>query len=484
MLHVAFQSFLGKTPHWYKLTIIAFLLINPVVFFFISPFLAGWLLLLEFIFILAMALQCYPVPSGGLLAIEAIIIGLTTPAGVYQEVSGNLPIILLLIFMVTGIYYIKDVLFFGFTKLFISIRNKAFLSFMFCLISATLSSFLDALTLMAVIVAVCFNLYAIYHRVASSLAKSGEVDAEMKEFKGFLRNIVMHGAVGTALGGTMTMVGEPQNLMIATKLDWSFVEFFLRCSVISLPVAAVGLITCPILEMIKFPGFGYQLPAKARDAILKDYREKYGRISKQNAYLYLTQLVVGVLLFVALALHVAEIGLIGIGLIVVLTALRGLTHEHNFAEAFNNAMPFVTLIMVFFAILAVVHDQHLVTPVIEMVFEFKEEQQLIALYLVNGVLSLISDNVFIASVFINELEKAFAQGMFSREWYDKLAVIVNMGTNIPAVATPNGQAAFLFLLTSSLAPVIRLSYLEMVKLALPYTIILTATGGVCVYLFF
>ena len=39
-----------------------------------------------------------------------------------------------------------------------------------------------------------------------------------------------------------------------------------------------------------------------------------------------------------------------------------------------------------------------------------------------------------------------------------------------SVATPNGQAAFLFLLTSALAPLIRLSYGRMVIMALPYTI--------------
>ena len=41
---------------------------------------------------------------------------------------------------------------------------------------------------------------------------------------------------------------------------------------------------------------------------------------------------------------------------------------------------------------------------------------------------------------------------------------------------PNGQAAFLFLLTSTLAPLIHLSYMRMVIMALPYTIVLTATG--------
>ncbi len=43
----------------------------------------------------------------------------------------------------------------------------------------------------------------------------------------------------------------------------------------------------------------------------------------------------------------------------------------------------------------------------------------------------------------------------SREHFDTLAVAINTGTNLPSVATPNGQAAFLFLLTSSIAPLVR-----------------------------
>jgi len=77
---------------------------------------------------------------------------------------------------------------------------------------------------------------------------------------------------------------------------------------------------------------------------------------------------------------------------------------------------------------------------------------------------------------VTETAKAFADGRISREQFDLLAVTINTGTNIPSVGTPNGQAAFLFLLTSSLAPLIRLSYGEMVKLALPYTITMTLAG--------
>ena len=481
-------NFLGNTPLWYKATILAFLTVNPLVFHFVSPFAAGWLLLTEFIMTLALALKCYPVPSGGLLAMEAVIMGLASPQNVYKEVSANLPTLLLLIFMVAGIYYLKDIIFLLFTKLFISIRKKSVLSLVFCVISACISAFLDALTLMAVIIAVCFNLFAIYHRVEGSLAegsseKGRQAAAEFEEFRGFLRNIIMHGAVGTILGGAMTLVGEPHNMMIGSIMNWSFGEFFAHCSIISLPVAAAGFALCPLLEIVKFPGFGYQLSDKARRIIISDYEKKARQMNSRNIYLYIVQCVAAVLLILALAFHVAEIGLIGLALIILLTAFGGMTKEHDFAGAFSNAMPFVSLLVVFFAILAVVHEQHLVAPLVAWVFEFEGKAQLLALFFVNGTLSFVSDNVFVASVFINEVSGAYRDGLFAADWYEKLAVVVDMGTNIPAMATPNGHAALLFLLTSSLAPLLKLSYVQMVRLALPYTIVTTVTGALAIYFF-
>jgi NhaB family Na+:H+ antiporter len=99
-----------------------------------------------------------------------------------------------------------------------------------------------------------------------------------------------------------------------------------------------------------------------------------------------------------------------------------------------------------------------------------------AFFLANGVLSAISDNVFVATVYINEVKAAFDAGDITRAHLETLAVSINTGTNLPSVATPNGQAAFLFLLTSALAPIIRLGYGRMVYMALPYTVVLTIVG--------
>jgi len=485
MLQIITRNFLGKTPLWYKYTILGFLILNPLVFFFVSPFVAGWLVLLEFIFTLALALQCYPVPAGGLLALQAVCIGITKPQSIYNEIVANLPTVLLLIFMVAGIYYLKDVLSLIFTRLFLRFRKKWQISFVLCVVCACTAAFLDALTILAVLIAVCFNFYAIYHRTVGAYADDpkNKANVEFDEFRGFLRNLIMHSAVGTALGGTLTLVGEPQNLMIGTKMGWSFIEFFQHCGIIAVPVTISGFLLCPLLELFRFPGFGYQLSDKIRQLIVDDYEKRIRQAAGQNMFKYVLQGIVALLLLVALGFHVAEVGLIGLAVIVVLSAFTGMTKEHDFAEPFSNAMPFVTLIIVFFAILAVVHDQHLVTPVIRWVLSFEGQMQLLVLYIVNGLLSMISDSVFVAAVFITEVDNAYKAGAFPMAWYQQLATVVNMGTNIPSLGTPNGTAGFLFLLTSALSPLIKLSYLRMLLIMVPYFLVLSTVGGIMVYFF-
>ena len=83
----------------------------------------------------------------------------------------------------------------------------------------------------------------------------------------------------------------------------------------------------------------------------------------------------------------------------------------------------------------------------------------------------------------DRVKAAYDSGIINLDQFNKLAVAINTGTNIPSVATPNGQAAFLFLLTSSLAPLINLSYMRMVMMALPYTITMTTMGAIAIYYF-
>jgi NhaB family Na+:H+ antiporter len=483
-----FDNFLGGAAEWYKRAILLFLLVNPVLLLLVGPFVTGWILLAEFIFCLAMALKCYPLQPCGLLALEAVLLGLTSPETVFHETEKNFEVLLLLIFMVAGIYFLKDLLLYTFTKILVRVRSKMLLSLMFCFAAAVLSAFLDALTVTAVIIAVAAGFYRVYHKVTSgkgfdddhNSADDSGIGAETREdlegFRAFLRNLVMHGAVGSALGGVTTLVGEPQNLLIGGVAGWHFQEFFVRMAPVSMPVLAVGLLTCMLVEKFGIMGYGAEMPRAAR-RILEEFERitESKRHSEQRAALAVQGLI-AVFLVIGLAFHWAEVGLIGLAVIVLATAFTGIIDEHRIGPAFSEALPFAALLVVFFAIVAVIHDQQLIQPTIHFVLGLDLQIQVPVFFVANGLLSSITDNVFVATVYISEVNAALQAGTISREHFDLLAVAINTGTNIPSVATPNGQAAFLFLLTSALAPLIRLGYGRMVLLALPYTISMSLCG--------
>jgi len=482
------RNFLGQSPDWYKVTLVVFLVLNPFIFV-VDPFVAGWLLVGEFIFTLAMALKCYPLLPGGLLAFEAVVIGMTSAEHVKEELASNLEVLLLLMFMVAGIYFMKQLLLFIFTRLLLSIPSKTMLSLSFCVAAAFLSAFLDALTVVAVVISVAVGFYGIYHRVASAQPKDNlqddsQVDARQREvleqFRAFLCSLMMHAGVGTALGGVMTMVGEPQNLIIAKAVGWNFTDFFLHVAPVSVPVLVCGLFTCWLVEKFKWFGYGTLLPTPVREVLQRFDEESRSKRTRQQKLAMIFQAIIGVWLIIALAFHLAEVGLIGLSVIILATSFTGVTDEHAIGKAFTEALPFTALLTVFFAVVAVIVDQQLFAPIIRYVLQAEPDAQLTLFYLFNGLLSAISDNVFVGSVYINEAKTALKSGAINQQQFEMLAVAINTGTNLPSVATPNGQAAFLFLLTSALAPLIRLSYGRMVWMALPYTVVLTTVGLLCV----
>jgi NhaB family Na+:H+ antiporter len=461
---------------------------------------------------------------------------MTKAETVFRETLNNFEVILLLIFMVAGIYFMKDFLRFTFTRILVRVQSKIKISLLFCFAGAFLSAFLDALTVTAVIIAVAYGFYEIYHRyisgkdgssavhdLSSDLALKEAEQEDLKQFRGFLRNLMMHGAVGTALGGVCTLVGEPQNLLIGSEMGWHFATFFLKVAPVSLPVLLVGLATCYYVEKRGWFSYGFEMPGNIRSHLLETEIKMEAKRGFQGKAMLITQALAGIWLIVALAFHLAAVGIIGLSVIIFLTAFNGVVEEHRMGKAFEEALPFTALLVVFFAIVAVIHDQHLFAPVIGYVLSMKGQAQLAAYYIANGLLSAISDNVFVATVYISETKMHFVNlmgaipdiGMTGEQLMDKLtdplvdrkdvlaglppaaagqaetlirqldklAVAINTGTNIPSVATPNGQAAFLFLLTSALAPVIRLSYGRMVYLALPYTITMSLAGLAATYLF-
>lgn len=469
-----FNSFLGTSPVWYKKTILLFLVLNPLLALsghltgIQTGWILGWILLVEFMFTLIMALRCYPLQPGGLLAIEAIILGLTSSEAVYHEISSNLPVFLLLMYLVAGIFFMKELLLLTFSIILRRVRHRVLMNTSVLLTCAVLSAFLDALTVLAVLITVTGGFYRVYR------CKEGRAP-----LRKYLCSMTMSGAIGTALGGVCTLVGEPQNLLIAALAQWGFIEFFIYMAPVTIPCLIAGVLTCILLSHYRIFGYGSELDDSTLNEILdnlKAERPLLPRARKQYRVRLQVQAISGLLLVIALMFSLAEVGLIGLALLVILTAFTGVVEEHRIGAAFSEALPFTALLACFFVIVAVIHDQHLFTPVNQWVYSFSLANQPAMLYLTTGLLSTISDNVFVAIIYMKEAKGYLDRGEITREHFNLLAVAINTGTNLPSIATPNGQAGFLFLLTSSLAPVIGLSYMRMVMMALPYTVMVVLVG--------
>ncbi len=478
-------NFMGSASPWYKLLIIAFLIINPILFWY-NPFIAGWTLVAEFIFTLAMALECYPLQPGGLLAFEACVIGMCSMDGVKHELIANIDVILLLMFMLGGIHFVRDFLLFIFTKILVKVRNRMLISFLFCFVSGTLAAFVDALTVLAVIISICMGLYAVYHsHICGDAATSRLSDdsfvpesskADLEQFRAFLRALLMNAAVGTTIGGIATLVGQPQNLVVGQVSGWHFMEFLIRMAPVSIPVMIFGYSTCLVLEKFRLFGFGAEMPQSAYDVLVMRDRIQSSELSTRDKIRLITQAVCCVWLVIALAFHFAAVGLIGLSIIVLATTFCGVTTEEEVGKAFTESMPFCALLCVFFVIVTIIAQQNLFNPFIEWVFSIPKETQIPVFYLANGFISAVSDNVFVATIYIEQVHEALINQIITPDHYNDLAIAINAGTNLPSVATPNGQAAFLFLLTSAIAPLVRLPYVRMMWMALPYTIVLTIVG--------
>ena len=118
--------------------------------------------------------------------------------------------------------------------------------------------------------------------------------------------------LGQLLAVFVQLLGNHKILLIAKIAGWEFIEFFMRMAPITMPVFVAGLMTCVFVERFSIAGFGNQLPVSIRK-IFNDFDEyeKQNTTAIHKAEL-LVEGLVAIFLVIALALHVAAVGLIGL----------------------------------------------------------------------------------------------------------------------------------------------------------------------------
>ncbi|MEJ2743491.1 MAG: hypothetical protein P8176_13685 [Gammaproteobacteria bacterium] len=118
------RNFLGSSPPIYKGVVLAFLILNPLALIRFGYTVSAGLILMEFIVLLLMRLACHPLQAGGLIALQAVIMGLTTPAAITEDLLRIYPVFILIIFMLSGILFARELLFVLFTRIFLRIAPR------------------------------------------------------------------------------------------------------------------------------------------------------------------------------------------------------------------------------------------------------------------------------------------------------------------------------------------------------------------------
>lgn len=250
-------------------------------------------------------------------------------------------------------------------------------------------------------------------------------------------------------------------------------------SPVYVPVTVCSLPACLVPGKFRLFGCGAGMPESVCRIMKANDEHNHSMLSRREKLNILIQGLCCVRLVAALAQHPASAGIVGLCVIIFATALCGISPEEEIGRAFTESMPFCALLCVFFGMVTIISAQHLFDPVISRVFAAPESCQMPLFYLASGIISPVPDNVFVATIYIELLRDSLLAGLLSAERFNELAIAVNAGTSLPSAATPNSQPAFLFLLTSPPAPMIRLSYFRMMWMALPCAVIMTLAGLLC-----
>ncbi len=106
---------------------------------------------------------------------------------------------------------------------------------------------------------------------------------------------------------------------------------------VTLPVMICGLLTCLLLEKPN----GSATVNRCRQSYVRCYRSStiaaVNSAAVRDRLRLIAQGIIGIWLVTALAMHLAEVGLIGLSVIILATTFSGVTDEHAIGKAFTEA---------------------------------------------------------------------------------------------------------------------------------------------------
>ena len=86
-------------------------------------------------------------------------------------------------------------------------------------------------------------------------------------------------------------------------------------------------------------GYGGLLPENVRSVLSEFEADKEKKMTGKMKSALIVQALVGIWLVIALIFHLASVGLIGLSVIILITAFNGIIEEHSIGKAFEEALP-------------------------------------------------------------------------------------------------------------------------------------------------
>ncbi len=150
----------------------------------------------------------------------------------------------------------------------------------------------------------------------------------------------------------MTVVGEPQNLIIAEQAKMELYGIFLTYgtrdySCIYLRITHLAFLS----RKFKLFGYGEKLPDEVWKILSDLDRTNSEKMSKQDKIKLGMQALIAIWLILGLAFHLATVGLIGLSIIIFASSFTGVTDEHTIGKAFQESLPFTALLLYSFLLL-------------------------------------------------------------------------------------------------------------------------------------
>ncbi|MDD4409985.1 MAG: hypothetical protein PHW52_05040 [Candidatus Pacebacteria bacterium] len=507
LLNYNLEKFMGNDcPAWYKQMFVLFLILPFLIRFGIpllgidaqlvmanvgplhieaaaSAIVTTIVIMLEAIVFLVFNEKRMPATAPILFLVPITLIGtgVVSPSGYVAEVTTNLSVLLLVLTVGSTAANLKDPI--GIPVSMIiqrwgkSLYKMGSAIFLLGLLG---SAFLDQVTMLFIMIG---GLSSTYYTIKNSREFS---DEELSSINGVIRILIYAAFMGSLIGGTATPIGEPQCYRIAEILGITdFGSFFAMIYMITIGCGLTILIE--ILMLIKLGVGEYRFKWPDPEKVSAILRENSLNVPNREKVSNLIQLVAFFIFVLSLLLLAAYINIFLLGMVAFggMMMLQGKNREHYISHSTGEVINLILVLLALYGVAAALAQQGIILWIVLQVLTMPFLMQLLLIFVVAGMISSFSDNVFVATIMVTALLIALSADVITMTSFVSLTIAMLAGTTLFSFFLPIGNAGGLCILMHQFCnEEINLDFKRMFLFGLPLIPVMAITSLVIITIAF